>query len=84
MLSDIIVGKIDILLISETKLDNTFPFAYFRIPGFSNPFRRNKSSHDGGIQLYIREHKPSTLLSGVSLPTNVECLFVEVKFRQIN
>ena len=34
------IGRnIDTLLISETKLDNSFPPAQFNIDGFSNPFR---------------------------------------------
>ena len=55
MLIDIIVGKIDILLISETKLDDTCPLSNFKIPVFSNLFRRDRSSYGGGILFYIRE-----------------------------
>ena len=34
MLGDIIVGDIDILLISEIKVDFTFPLSNFKIPVF--------------------------------------------------
>ena len=37
MLSGLLSGKIDILVISETKIDNTFPTPQFAIPGFSSP-----------------------------------------------
>ncbi len=83
MLSDIIQDKLDILLISETKLDDTFPSSNFNIPGFSNPVRRDRSRYGGGILLYIREDIPFKLLSSVTLPDNVECFFVEIKFRKI-
>ena len=83
MLSDIITGKIDILLISETKLDNTFPLSNFKIPGFCTPFRRDRTRYGGGILPYIREDIPSTLLSSLPFPENVECFFVEIKLRQI-
>ena len=37
ILSDIMEGKIDILLISETKLDDTFPSSSFKIAGYPPP-----------------------------------------------
>ena len=52
MLSDIITGKIDIILISETKLDNTFPLSNFKIHGFCTPFRRDRTRYGGGILLW--------------------------------
>ena len=45
MLADLVVGKIDILLISETKLDDSFPTSQFYIPGFGSPFRLDRSMH---------------------------------------
>ena len=34
-----IAVNLDILIISETKLDESFPVSQFLIPGFENPFR---------------------------------------------
>ena len=48
MLSEIVVNKIDILLISHTKIDTSFPSANFYIPGFSPPYRLDRSSNGGG------------------------------------
>ena len=42
-----------ILMISEIKLDNSFPVAQFYIEGFRTPFELDRSKHDGGILLYI-------------------------------
>lgn len=36
-------GKVDALVISETKLDESFPIGQFIIPGFSSPNRRNRN-----------------------------------------
>ena len=69
ILSDIIVGKIDILLISETKLDDSFPTSYFTIKGYSQPFRLDRSINGingGGILLYIREDIPCKRLDNIS------------------
>ena len=44
-LGNIINNNIDILIISETKLDPSFPTGQFHIHGFSEPFRFDISVH---------------------------------------
>ena len=58
-----ICANLDILLISETKLDDSFPSAQFLLDGFSKPYRLDRCSNGGGILLYIRDDIPSRLLS---------------------
>ena len=41
-------GKIDILMISETKIDESFPKGNFLIEGFSTPYRLDCDSKGGG------------------------------------
>ena len=65
-LSIIIKNNVDILMISETKLDDSFPTAQFLLPGFSAPYRPGTNSNGGGIMLYIREDILSKLLNGKS------------------
>ena len=55
--------NIDILMISETKLDESFPKSQFFMKGFSSTHRLNRNCNGGGILLYIREDIPSKLLS---------------------
>ena len=55
----LIKDKVDILLITETKLDSSFPENQFLIPGFSKPFRKDRNRHGGGLLLYIREDIPA-------------------------
>ena len=55
-------NNIDILMISETKLDSSFPVGQFLIHGFSEPYRLDRNSNGGGILLYIREDVASELL----------------------
>ena len=38
MVEELIKDKIEIFLISETKLDNSFPNGQFLIKGYSTPF----------------------------------------------
>ena len=51
---------IDILMISETKLDDTFPHALYHLKDFSNPYRLDRNSHGGGILIYVRDNIPSS------------------------
>ena len=39
MLTNSVTEYIDILMISETKLDNTFPYALYHLKDFLNPYR---------------------------------------------
>ena len=48
-------GNIDILMISETKLDESFASGQFLLDGYSVPFRFDGNGNSGGILLYIRE-----------------------------
>ena len=58
LLTNNIRDKIDILMISETKLDNSFPKNAFLIPGFKEPYRAERNCHGGGILLYVRSDIP--------------------------
>ena len=44
-----------ILMISETKIDNSFPISQFTMAGYSILFRFDRTSLGGGILLYVRE-----------------------------
>ena len=45
MLTNSVSEYIDILMISETKLDDTFPNASYHLNDFSNPYRLDRNSH---------------------------------------
>ena len=59
----IIGHNTDIFLISETKLDDSFPTAQFLIKSFSAPYRFDRNSKGSGLLLYIREDIPSKILT---------------------
>ena len=77
----IIDNNIDILLISETKLDDRFPTARFLIKGFSAPYRSDRSSKGGGVLLYIREYIPYKILT-YSSNCDIETLLAEINLRK--
>ena len=67
-------------MISETKIDCSFPKRQFQIKGFSDPFRIDRNSQGGGILFYAREDIPVKLLSVENLPT--ECFYIEINLRK--
>ena len=79
-LSYIIDNNIDLLLISETKLDDSFPTAQFQMKGFSVPNRYDRNGKGGGL-LYIRQDIQSKLLISKS-KCNIETLSVAVNLRK--
>ena len=79
ILQEQVKDNIDILMVSETKLDESFPIGQFLISGFSTPFRLDRNSNGGGILMYIREDIPSKLLSIENAP--IEGFFIEINLR---
>ena len=69
-------GKIDILMISEIKIDEGFPKGNFLIEVFSTPYRLGRDSKGGGIMLYVKADVPSNLLAFENKP--IESLFIEL------
>ena len=70
-----IAGNIDVLVITETKLDDTFPTGQFFIEGFSTPFRFDRNSRGGGILIYVCEDIPSKQLSKHTFNEGIEGIF---------
>ena len=51
----LIDNNVDILVLSETKLDGTFPENQFSINGFKKPYRKDRNKFGGGVMIYVRE-----------------------------
>ena len=73
-----ICANLDILLISETRLDDSFPTAQFLLNGFPKQYV-DWCSNGGRILLYIRDDIPSRLLSNSN---KAESIFAEINFRE--
>ena len=58
LLADQIKGNVDVLAISETKLDDLFPAEQFKILGYASPFRLDQNQNGGGILVFVREDNP--------------------------
>ena len=62
-LADIIKGNIDILMISETKVDDSFQDDQFFLDDFGTPFRLDQSRNGGGNMLLNRYDIPAKVVS---------------------
>ena len=78
ILTDQISGNVDVMVISETKLDDSFPESQFKIPGYSSPFRLDRDQNGGGIMVFVREDITVKFLSFEDKP--IETLFIELNF----
>ena len=68
MLSYMIGNKTDILMISESKLDETFPASQFVTDSFTEPIRLDCTGNGDGILLYVKNNITATLLTNYTLP----------------
>ena len=68
-------------MLSETKLDSSFPSTQFLINGFSVPHRLDRNSKSGGILLYVRDKIIVLPLNRYSLPPHIEIFFFELNLR---
>ena len=81
VLQFIININLDIILLSETKLDDSFPSAQFMLRNFGIPYRLDRNSNGGGLLLCVRQDIPSKFLK-VKSDCNIESICVEVNLRK--
>ena len=66
-------------MISEIKLDDSFPSAQFLLDEFLKPYRLDRCPNGGGILLYIMNDIPARPLSNSN---KTESIFAEINFRK--
>ena len=77
----LVKDKLDIFLITETKIDESFPPAQFTITGYHNPFRKDRDKMGGGLLLYVRDDITCKEIKPSNLPSDIECIFIEIRRR---
>ena len=77
----IIGNNIDIFLISETKLNATFPESQFLIDDFFPPYRKDRTDKGGGLLLYVRDHIPSRQLNA-EICSDIEAFVIEINLKK--
>ena len=77
---DLLADNIDLLLLSETKLDDSFPLSQFRIDGY-RLFRKDRDRFGGGLCLFVNEDIPCREIECTFLH-GTEYLCVEINLRK--
>ena len=80
MLTSKAKGNANVIMISETKLDDTFPVDQFVLEGFSKPFRTDRNKNGGDILLFACEDILARLISIEK--AHIESFFNEVNLRK--
>ena len=66
----LVQDKIDSLVVTEIKLDDTFPNSQFHMPGYKIPFCKDRNKLGGGIIAFVRDDIPC-----------IEAQFLEISLR---
>ena len=63
LFKELISNNINILVISETKLDQSFSPGQFHIEGYMPPIMADRNRHGGGLLIYMKEGVPAKEVS---------------------
>ena len=82
LLSELVNDRFSILVIAETKLDDTFPKNQFCLNKFKSPYRLDKSKTSGGLLVYISSDIVSKQLSEYVPHRDLQAIPFEFKFNE--
>ena len=83
LLAEAVMGNVDIIMVTETRIEKSFPTSQFIIPSFTSPYCSDRTKEGGGILVHIREDIPSKLLNISYIASDIECLGIEVNLRKV-
>ena len=81
-LTSMIKDNVDFLLVTESKLDDTFPHGQFQIEGYARPIRLDRTRNGGGLIIFVRDDLTCKELKPRVLYPELECTFLELRVRQ--
>ena len=74
-------NNLDILMVSEAIIDDTFPESQFLMEDFLTPYRLDRIAKGGGILLHIRQDIPAKYIKKITVNESFEGFFVELNLR---
>ena len=70
--------KFEVITLSETWLDDTYPDALLAIEGFQTPLRKDREfGAGGGVALYVKDNLPVRRCTELETPSS-ECIWAEI------
>ena len=76
-LQQTVLSKTDILLLSDTKTDDSFPDSQFFTEGFKI-YRKDRTKTGGGLLLYVNENLPGKIINSYKFNENSEIILFEI------
>ena len=73
-LSSMIKDNINVLIISKTEIDSSFPTAQFHVDDYII-YRRHRNENGGGLLLFVKDDVPSTFLK---IDPNFEAFYADL------
>ena len=70
--------SLDVICISETKLDERFLTAQFVEERFSKPFLLDVTSNSGDLLVYVKTNLPSKLICFCNFQNEIQCIPIEL------
>ena len=78
-----LIGKnIDVLILTETKIDASYPKSQFIVDSYSPPFRYDSNRLGAGALIHISDDIPCKELSEHKFPVDTERIFIEISLRK--
>ena len=76
------MGKVDILIVAETKIDASFLTALFSAGGYHKPYCLDVSEKTGGILVYINSSIRTRQLHCKNLNLSIQAVLFEINLRK--
>ena len=70
----LLADKVDVVTITETKRDSSFPTNQFLIKGFQEPLWLDINRNSGGLLIYIKSSLPAKTLYNYTLPSDIQAI----------
>ena len=77
----IVDKNVDILLISETKFNDTYPSSQFLIDGVHPPYRKDRTEKGGGLLLLIQDFISSRMIN-IDFYHALEAMVIEINLKK--
>ena len=77
----VILKDVDILVLKETQVDDTFSLGQLYVEGLNTHYRLDRNCIGGGVIIYVRNYISSKVLEKHILPQDIQGIFIELNFR---
>ena len=80
-LKETVSQNLDILMVAETKIDDSFPKEQFHIEGYADPLRLDRNGEGGGLLVHVKSDITMRQLKSFKFEIDMECICFEINLR---